>query len=680
MKIRNRILVPIITSVAVVSLVAFVSLDYMFYAETDRNRIDTTVAKLTDIQQKERQVAERCLVLASLFSQAPKVQAAYAIAHQGSMEDADDPRSAEARELLRTEFTPFADGYAAATDGRPFNLHFHLPTGRSLLRLWKSDQTTSDDISDFRQTIVDINDGDHDPIVGIEVGRGGFAIRGIAPVTGPAGEHLGSVEVLSDYLPVIMTAQDREEDDIAVYMNAKLAPVATKLNDREKYPLLDERHIRVMTSNAELTDALIDAEILDLSATEQVIQRVGSYQIAISPVLDYRGENIGAVVVATDLTSMLNRYAQFRWLLAGGIGLLLVILTIIACYVSHSISYPLGQTVELLKDIAQGEGDLTKRLDDSSQDEIGELSRWFNTFIAKLQGIVAELSLNTHTLASSSAVLSDTATQLASGAEETTHQSSDVAAASEQMSMTMSSMAAASDEMTMKIRYVASATEEMTTCIAEIAKNAADASTVAGEAANLAHASDVTITELGEAATDIGKVIQVIQEIAEQTNLLALNATIEAARAGEAGKGFAVVASEVKDLAKQTAIATEEIRAKILGIQGSSDNAVESIQQITGVVRRVHEISRTIASAVEEQNVTTREIATNISQTSNATESIATGIAQSAQASGEISRNINGVSRSNLQTSQGAQQTRTAGRELSDLAANLRALVGQFKI
>ena len=377
------------------------------------------------------------------------------------------------------------------------------------------------------------------------------------------------------------------------------------------------------------------------------------------------------------LSNALNTFLY--WAFSAAI-LMLVVIGTVTVISAKNIVRPLLAITEGLKDIAQGEGDLTKRLKADSKDEVGELAGWFNTFLEKLQGIIKQIAGNAKTLAGSSTELSATASQLASGAEETTNQSSTVASAAEEMATNMNNMAAATEQMTVNVKTVASATEQMTASISEIAKNAEQASTVAGNAAAMAQSSNQTIGQLGNAADEIGKVIQVIQDIAEQTNLLALNATIEAARAGDAGKGFAVVATEVKELAKQTAEATEDIRGRIEGIQSSTGQAIKSIGLISDVIQQVNEISRTIASAVEEQSITTKEIAQNVVQTSHAAETVSVGVTQSAMASKEITQNIAGMDQAAKQTAQGAAQTQIAGVELSKLAEELQALVGQFQV
>jgi len=393
---------------------------------------------------------------------------------------------------------------------------------------------------------------------------------------------------------------------------------------------------------------------------------------------------IGAGAYEDDFQDAIGRIDQalthmLYWTIGGAL-LTLIVCGFLSGFSAHRIATPLRRAAAALQDIAQGEGDLTRRLEANTKDEVGDVAKWFNTFVEKLQRIIGEIAVSSKTLASSSTELSATATQLASGAEETTAQSATVAAAAEEMATNMNNMAASTEEMSTNVKTVAAAIEEMTASIGEVARNAEQAATVAGQAAQLAATGNENISQLGTAADEIGKVIGVIQDIAEQTNLLALNATIEAARAGEAGKGFAVVATEVKELAKQTAEATEDIRKRIEGIQSSTGSAVQSINEISGVITKVNEVSSTIASAVEEQSITTKEIAQNVGQTASAAETVSQGVAQSASVSREITKTIAGVDQAAKQTSQGAAQTQAAGQDLSRLAEQLQGLVGQFKV
>jgi len=356
-----------------------------------------------------------------------------------------------------------------------------------------------------------------------------------------------------------------------------------------------------------------------------------------------------------------------------GVGLAIVFGIIIAL----SISRPLSGCVAFAE--AMAAGDLTRTQNVTRRDEIGQLVAALNSMGANLRQMFANIVENTQALAGSASELSATATQLAGGAEETTNQSNAVAAAAEEMSANMNSVAASTEQMSANVRVVASAVEELTSSITEVARSAEQAAGVANTAAGLADDGNARITELGAAATKIGNVIEVIQDIAEQTSLLALNATIEAARAGDAGKGFAVVATEVKELAKQTAAATEDIRRRIEEIQTSTGHAVRAIGEITEVIKTVNEVSRTIASAVEEQSITTREIAKNVAETSTAAQTVARGVAESASVTREIAKNISEVDTAARQTSQGATVAQAASSKVSDVSEQLHALVGQFK-
>ena len=334
------------------------------------------------------------------------------------------------------------------------------------------------------------------------------------------------------------------------------------------------------------------------------------------------------------------------------------------------------------------EGDLTQVYAVAEADEdtkevhatFSEIATAVNSMCSNLREVISSVAENANVLDSTSDELSETATKLAQGAGETTTQSATVSSAAEEMAINMTNMAASTEQMTSNVKTVAAAVEEMTASIGEIAKNAEQASSVASDAANLAESSNQTIGQLGTAADEIGKVIEVIQDIAGQTNLLALNATIEAARAGDAGKGFAVVATEVKELAKQTADATEDIRNRIEGIQGSTQDVVTSIGEISDVISQVSNVSQTIASAVEEQSITTKEISRNVTQTSDAASTVSTGVAESASASKEITKSITEVDQAAKETSAAATQTQQSGVALSSLATELQGIVGKFQV
>jgi methyl-accepting chemotaxis protein len=370
-------------------------------------------------------------------------------------------------------------------------------------------------------------------------------------------------------------------------------------------------------------------------------------------------------------------------LLFYGLGLIVISSAIIlpfAYWIVRNLMLPINATINTLRDIAEGEGDLTRRLDQSRSDELGELAKWFNAFADRIHDMVCVIATNSQLLASSSHQLSCTSEQLSDGVSSSKQQSASVSAAAEEMSMNMKEVAESTDGMSQTIRAVAASVEEMNQTIREIARNAEKSATVAGHAASLVEISNDKITNLGQAADEIGRVIEVIQDIAEQTNLLALNATIEAARAGEAGKGFAVVATEVKELAKQTAAATDDIRTRIESMQASTGDAVESIREISEVINNVNEVSRTIASAVEEQSITTRQISDNVSTTASAAESVARGVAETAMASREITENITRVDGVLMQTAEGADESRDAGTRLSQLAEEMNGLIGRFRI
>jgi methyl-accepting chemotaxis protein len=323
----------------------------------------------------------------------------------------------------------------------------------------------------------------------------------------------------------------------------------------------------------------------------------------------------------------------------------------IAIFLARSISTSTAAVLGQAEAIAAG--DLTHDdLEVRSQDELGDLTTAINKMSDSLKTMIVSIRSTALHVASASEELHSTSQQISANSEETSAQADVVSKAAQTVSQ--------------NLQTVATGAEEMGASIKEIAKNATEAAKVATGAVKVAEATTATVSKLGDSSTEIGQVIKVITSIAQQTNLLALNATIEAARAGEAGKGFAVVANEVKELAKETAKATEDISRKIEAIQADTKAAVDAIASISGVINQINDISGTIATAVEEQNATTNEMSRNVSE--------------AAQGSGEITSNIAGVAEAAQGATRGANDTQKASQQLVETSNQLRQLVERFKI
>ncbi|MEU4690706.1 methyl-accepting chemotaxis protein [Actinoplanes sp. NPDC023714] len=416
--------------------------------------------------------------------------------------------------------------------------------------------------------------------------------------------------------PAVLAELEQLWQDYQNVVEERQADAATA-NDYDTWTTVNEQEIApIVTKMMAAVDALTEAEAADASTNVTSAQSKSSSSRTLSIVL-----------------------------LTAGLVLALAIGVVVATAIVRSLS----RVKTVCEALAQG--DLTRTSGLTGADEPGQMGRALDAAMVRLRGTVATIDGSASSLAAATEQMTGVSAQIAASAERTSGEAQHVSAAAEEVSRSVSTVSAGGDEMGTSIR--------------EISQNATEAAQVAGEAVRLASTTSHTMGKLGESSAEIGNVIKVITAIAEQTNLLALNATIEAARAGELGKGFAVVASEVKDLAQETARATEDISRRVETIQADTSGAITAIEEISRVIARISDFQTTIASAVEEQTATTAEMNRSV--------------AEAAGGTSDIARTIVGVAEAARVTSEGAARSQEATGELARLSTELSGLVATFR-
>ena len=421
-------------------------------------------------------------------------------------------------------------------------------------------------------------------------------------------------------------------------IRAKLASIAPKVD--QLYKLYIEKVLKIELGK---DSSVAVSLVLNNPEYRAVLAEIAQL---VTEVSDYKGSNAKKNVTATQ--TELSQIEFFMMIMLGAS----VLLSFLVVYVVlQSVKRPLASLQKTILEMADSK--LNTSVENTNlNNEIGEMAKAIQVLQTNLQQSFKAIGANSTSVATSSEELAAVSMQMSSNAEETSAQAKVVADAADRMSS--------------NTQMVATGIEEMSASIREISLSTVQASTVANQAVDVAKSTNETMSKLGKSTMEIGNVLKVISSIAEQTNLLALNATIEAARAGELGKGFAVVANEVKELARQTAKATEEIGGSISVMQADAKGALASIEEITAIINKMNEISGIIASAVEEQAATTAEINRNVSEA-------ATG-------STEIAKNIKSVADAAKSTTEGASNSQQAASDLSKIAVDLEGAVARFKL
>lgn len=515
-------------------------------------------------------------------------------------------------------------------------------------------------------------------LVAMEMSTKGIRLKGLFPVK-KDGQFLGIANfegglnsikrTLKPYNIDFIYFMDQKELSIAPSMEGKKRIANFIVNQKD----VDENFGAYISRDGKLQaileqDYLLDEDYLVFSGRFKGFagQEAGLYLLGIP-----------TDIVMADVYSLRDLLAK---LFFGIFVLFLLLLAFIILFIDRKVIAPITTIAQETKDIAEGEGDLTKRIPVLSQDETGVLAANFNSFLEKLNNIIVDIGYNSEVLITASLDLLNVSEKVSENAEDLTGKSETVAVASEEMSANMNSVAAASEQVSTNVSMVTDSAAIMQEGMQGVVQHCEKATSVTNEAETQVDETSERVVLLGNAAQEISNITAVITDIADQTNLLALNATIEAARAGDAGKGFAVVAGEIKDLASQTSTATNEIRQKIEEIQKSTNTTVEDVQKVANVFGEVKSVIDEIVRSMEEQSANAQEVAGNIEQAAAGLQEVNENVSQSSMVSQEIARDIVDVKAYADDLHQRSSTMKANAGNLSELSGKLREMISVFKV
>ncbi|MGD9949401.1 MAG: methyl-accepting chemotaxis protein [Desulfobulbus sp.] len=539
----------------------------------------------------------------------------------------------------------------------------------------------------FEQLVIDISESDR-IISDVLRGIGPLMQKGLNEIvtsarndqdfeaTVQSGQALQHMLLGRLYAQKFLATAAEKDAELVVAENSKLQEILGQLAaaTHPERKALAQRVLDEAKTYIDSFNQMAKATISRNNVYNNTLESIGSEVVALvsemlkSYIVDQ--EALGTKIQATSQTSIRTMLTLTLMAILLGIGF--------AFFLTRAITGPVRKTAAFAEIMANG--DFTRKLDVKQGDEIGLMARSLNRMVGQLGTMIKEIVTGVNSLTLSSNDLAAVSRQLSSAARDSADKSGSVAAAAEEMSVNFQSVSAAMEQSTSNVNMIASSTEEMTATVNEIAESAEKARMITDGAVKQSHETSAKMAALGESAKKIGRVTETITEISEQTNLLALNATIEAARAGEAGKGFAVVANEIKELARQTAAATVDIKNQINEMQSTTGATIEDITKISEVIVDINSVINAIATAVEEQSAATNEISGNITQASQGIAEVNENVAQSTMVVTDITRDVAEISHQSNQVGDGSNQVQASAQGLSELAVQLEQLVNKFKV
>lgn len=804
MKLFWKLSLPQIILVPLLGIISYLIINSFFVTIHKHNLEYIVDDTFISIEKNIEHTSKDAQKIAALFANSPQVVNAYKLAHTGNIDDPKSKESEQARIMLRNTLAPHLVSYQANT-GEKLKLHFHLPNGRSLVRLWRDKQTKkngkwidiSDDISSFRNTVLAVNKTGA-PVHGIELGRGGFVMRGLVPVKDEKGKTIGSAEVLRSFSSVFTIAKQKNIP-MMLFMDKKFLPITTRLNDPTKHPIIHNTVLVNPTRRNSPFAQKISKEFLQKATRGRVSEQLGTHTLIGSPVLDYRGKHIGTLVGAIDSSQAIQEATEAnRSLIATLSAILLLPLLGMMVVVKKYVTAPLETITKKIQLLAEDKANLKERIIVHQKDEVGDLTLWFNNLMDRIvamlkleefknvmntvpepifavddnynfliankaveevantdqtdlmklkckdvfktkscstpdcpieqvrrtqKKVVADIietkgskgSQYTQTVAdilydgdgkrSGYITLVQDVTDLVAsehainkqlsriegvneGTKKAAHELLDAATSLESK---ITEVSTAVDTQQIRISETSTAMEQMNITVSDVAHSASqaalqsettrtraqDGAYIVSKAINSitglhehAESMNNAMTQLGSQAKDIGAVLGVISDIADQTNLLALNAAIEAARAGEAGKGFAVVADEVRKLAENTMKATQEVESVITSIQGHANNSIDTAQHTMTLVAEATSLANESGNALSEIVTLANEAASQIA-------TIATAAEEQSATSEHMTKSMEDINDLVKSVTTEMQDSATSVTNLSHLAQRLDTLSRQ---